>query len=71
MATENKQMNGEFDRRDFLSLSAGLALSASGISAQTSSTKPLRFGFVGVGNRGSYHLDCALGMEGVEVVAVL
>jgi len=32
--------------------------------------KPVRLGFVGVGNRGSYHLDCALGMEGVEVPAV-
>jgi predicted dehydrogenase len=32
--------------------------------------KTVRLGFVGVGNRGSYHLDCALGMEGVEVPAV-
>ena len=27
-------------------------------------------GFIGVGIRGSYHLDCALGIEGVEVLAV-
>jgi predicted dehydrogenase len=55
-----------------LSVSAtGLAASASGL-AQTaaSSSSPVRLGFVGVGNRGSYHLDCALGMENVEVVAL-
>ena len=32
--------------------------------------RPVKLGFVGVGNRGSYHLDCALGMENVEVLAV-
>ncbi len=32
--------------------------------------KPVRLGFVGIGGRGSYHLDCALGMEGVEVPAL-
>ena len=63
------------NRRGFLNVStaslAGLALTESGFGAQTSSSgKPVRLGFVGVGNRGSYHLDCALGMEGVEVVAV-
>ena len=63
-------MSDELDRRNFLSLAAaGLALSGS-VAAQTSSTKPVRLGFVGVGNRGSYHLDCALGIEGIEVVAL-
>jgi len=68
-------MSLELDRRDFLSLSAassaGMVLSecSSGQPA-ASSGKPVRLGFVGVGNRGSYHLDCALGMEGVEVLAV-
>ncbi len=68
-------MSQRLDRRNFLKLTAvsaaGMALSAStsGQSA-SSSGKPVRLGFVGVGNRGSYHLDCALGMEGVEVVAV-
>lgn len=33
-------------------------------------SRPLRLGFVGLGGRGSYHLDAALGMEGVEVVAL-
>ena len=32
--------------------------------------KPLRIGFVGVGDRGSYHLDAALGIEGVIVPAI-
>jgi predicted dehydrogenase len=30
----------------------------------------VRLGFVGIGGRGSYHLDCALGFEGVEVPAL-
>jgi predicted dehydrogenase len=61
-------MSSELDRRNFLSISAGgLGLAASGFAEQA---KPVRLGFVGVGNRGSYHLDCALGMEGVEVVAL-
>ena len=48
-----------------------MALAENGLAAQgTSSGKPVRLGFVGVGNRGSYHLDCALGMEGVEVAAL-
>ncbi len=68
-------MSSELDRRDFLKIStasvAAVALSEDGLGEQTSpSGKPIRLGFVGVGNRGSYHLDCALGMEGVEVVAV-
>lgn len=68
-------MNREVDRRDFLGLAGvsvtGMALPESG-SAQpaAASGKPVRLGFVGVGNRGSYHLDCALGVEGVEVLAV-
>jgi len=37
----------------------------------TASTgKVLRIGFVGVGDRGSYHLDAALGIEGIEVPAI-
>lgn len=30
----------------------------------------IRLGFVGVGDRGSYHLDAALGIEGIEVPAL-
>ena len=67
-------MSSELDRRDFLNISAasvaGMALSESSFAQATSSDKPVRLAFVGVGNRGSYHLDCALGIEGVEVVAL-
>lgn len=38
--------------------------------AQPAGGRPLRLGFVGIGGRGSYHLDCALGFEGVEVPAL-
>ena len=71
-------MGNKLDRRDFIKMSTaavgGLALgglSPARSSAQTTqSSKTIRLGFVGVGNRGSYHLDCALGIEGVEVPAV-
>jgi predicted dehydrogenase len=68
-------MSSELDRRDFMNAStaslAALALPGNGSAEQAgSSQKPVRLGFVGVGNRGSYHLDCALGVEGVEVAAV-
>jgi predicted dehydrogenase len=33
-------------------------------------TETIRLGFVGVGDRGSYHLDAALGLEGIEVPAL-
>ena len=32
--------------------------------------RPMRLGFVGVGDRGSYHLDVCLGMDSVEVKAI-
>ena len=38
--------------------------------AQAAGGRPVRLGFVGIGGRGSYHLDCALGFEGVEVPAL-
>jgi hypothetical protein len=67
-------MSNEVDRRSFLNISAtslaGMALAEAGFGQTPSSGKPVRLAFVGVGNRGSYHLDCALGIEGVEVVAV-
>ena len=71
-------MENKYDRRDFIKLSTaavgGLALG--GINPKKSSAqesqsqKTIRLGFVGVGDRGSYHLDCALGIEGVEVPAI-
>ncbi|GEO06481.1 alpha-N-acetylgalactosaminidase [Adhaeribacter aerolatus] len=68
-----------YDRRDFLKLSSaalgGLALSGlalpQGTLAQTApANKPVRLGFIGIGGRGSFHLDSALGIEGVEVPAL-
>jgi len=34
------------------------------------SEKPIRLGFVGIGGRGSYHLNAALGIDGIEVPAI-
>src|SRR5689334_23196900 len=64
-------MNSELNRRDFLGATAtGLAASVPGLTQTASPSKTVRLGFVGIGNRGSYHLDCALGMENVEIVAL-
>ncbi len=68
-------MGDPIDRRNFLSLSgaaAGAALAGLGCqaAAQTRISRPLRLGFVGVGDRGSYHLDIALGMDSIEVPAI-
>lgn len=52
-------------------VAAGAAAILSSIAAaQTNSSKTIRLGFVGLGGRGSYHLDAALGIEGVEVPAL-
>ena len=67
-------MSNPMDRRDFLRIStvtaAGAAAAASTGMAQQAATssRPIRLGFVGIGGRGSYHLDCALGVEGVVAV---
>ncbi len=68
-------MGDQMERRDFLKMTsvsvAGMAMANPGLAQQpANSGKPVRLGFVGIGGRGSYHLDCALGMEGVEVKAV-
>jgi predicted dehydrogenase len=67
-------MNNELKRRDFMGLSAGALIASAAkpksAEAQTGSSRPIRLGFVGVGDRGSYHLDIALGIEGVEVPAI-
>lgn len=39
-------------------------------SQNSNIAEPIRLGFVGIGGRGSYHLDVALGMEGVLVPAI-
>ena len=67
------------DRRTFLKLStaavggaalAGMSGPATAISSMSQDAKPIRLGFIGVGGRGSYHLDVSLGIEGIEVPAV-
>ena len=71
-------MASKLDRRGFVKSSAavvgGLALGASvapeKAQADTHQNKAIRLGFVGIGDRGSYHLDSTLGIEVVEVPAV-
>ena len=68
-------MKKKIDRRNFVKITTaaagGLALSRLGMAqSYQDEDKPLRIGFVGVGDRGSYHLDAALGIEGVIVPAV-
>jgi hypothetical protein len=68
-------MSKQHNRRDLLKLSAaaagGMVLSQTGLAQDNNSgDRPLRIGFVGVGDRGSYHLDAALGIEGIEVPAL-
>ena len=70
-----------FNRRKFVKLSATAAVGSAAILSGFSipggtsfqdarNEKPVRLGFVGIGGRGSYHLNAALGMEGVEVPAI-
>jgi predicted dehydrogenase len=68
-------MKNKLERRDFLKMSTltagGLIFSKYGYAQNSlDDEKPLRIGFVGVGDRGSYHLDAALGIEGVVVPAI-
>lgn len=71
-------MSEDYDRREFLKTSAvglgslyALGAGARKLAAQQSqSGQSIRLGFVGVGDRGSYHLDAALGIPGVEVPAL-
>ena len=68
-------MSKNLNRRDFLAVSATGVAGASAAAAQTVTQgsikgRPARIGFVGVGDRGSYHLDIALGIDGVEIPAI-
>jgi len=69
-------MRDRMDRRNFMTLAGGaaagaaMAAGASQAAAQTPLTRPVRLGFVGVGDRGSYHLDIALGLDSVEIPAI-
>ena len=67
-------MKQKLDRRNFVKITTaaagGLAVSHLGVAqSYLNEEKPLRISFVGVGDRGSYHLDAALGIEGVIVPA--
>jgi predicted dehydrogenase len=69
-----------YNRRKFVKLSTtaigGAALLSGftfpgGVSSRSlQDQKTIRLGFIGIGGRGSYHLNAALGMEGVEVPAI-
>ncbi|MEN8228161.1 MAG: Gfo/Idh/MocA family oxidoreductase [Bacteroidota bacterium] len=68
-------MTNKINRRDFMKttglIAGGIALSQPGMAGiHPTEERPLRLGFVGVGSRGSYHLDAALGMEGIVIPAV-
>ncbi len=72
-------MKKRYNRREFLKVSgsamggvgfAGLALPGIARSAMQTNEQSVRLGFVGIGGRGSYHLDAALGIPGVEVPAL-
>jgi predicted dehydrogenase len=67
--------NINYTRRKFVQIStaaAGGAAVAPGMifPVNQGNSRTLRLGFVGIGGRGTYHLNCALGMEGVEVPAI-
>lgn len=70
-------MNRHLDRRGFLGATAtGMAAVSADVAATQTITqgsingRPIRIGFVGVGDRGSYHLDAALGIDGIEIPAL-
>jgi predicted dehydrogenase len=72
-------MKKNYDRRNFLKMSsamvggtalAGLTIPKAAQAKGAAAEKTIRLGFVGIGGRGSYHLDVALGMEGIEVPAI-
>jgi len=70
-----------YNRRNFMKLSTAAAvggaaaMSGIGLPAEVSArdrtlNRAIRLGFVGIGGRGSYHLNAALGIEGVEIPAI-
>jgi len=71
--------NSDYDRRNFMKFAtvatggaalSGIVLPKEASAQKTADTKPIRLGFVGIGGRGSYHLNSALGIEGIEVPAI-
>ncbi len=51
-------------------LLSGIGLPQEALAQYQSADRTLRLGFVGIGGRGSYHLNAALGIEGIEVPAI-
>ncbi len=61
-----------WNRREFLSCSAaaGLALAQGKVLGESSPPRPVRIGFIGLGNRGTSLLRTCLAIPGAEVVAL-
>ncbi len=65
-----------YNRRKFIKVSSAAAMGGAvlsglpGVISAQGSNKKIRLGFVGIGGRGTYHLNCALGMEGIEIPAI-
>ncbi len=62
-------MSKEFNRRGFLRRTVPGSSVLAAAAAQTTG-KPIRVGVVGVGDRGSFHMDTLLGMDSIEVPAI-
>ncbi|MCK5368500.1 MAG: hypothetical protein KAQ62_08100, partial [Cyclobacteriaceae bacterium] len=67
--------NTRIKRRNFVktvsAASVGLTLQTPSISGPLKNkNKTVRFGVIGIGNRGSHLLNILLGMEGVEIVSL-
>jgi predicted dehydrogenase len=68
-------MADEMDRREFLKIGVASTMSMGGMSyglqlSSAAPAKPLRLGIVGVGARGTTHVETLLAMGGVEIPAL-
>jgi hypothetical protein len=69
-----------YTRRKFVQIStttaaggvllSGLGLPQEATAQNQTDNRTIRLGFVGIGGRGSYHLNAALGIDGIEVPAI-
>ncbi|MGZ4986670.1 MAG: hypothetical protein ACXWBP_01375, partial [Limisphaerales bacterium] len=60
------------NRRKFLKITATSAIAAglSQVTARSETARPVRVGFIGVGNRGSSLLHTILSIPGVDIAAI-